>query len=543
MKTMNFYTRNGWAGKNYDSDLSTKDIASKVRAFAKKNFPAFKFSVTSQWSMYADSLTIVMKAGPCVPFIAGSRSAGRGYMRTMTHIKAWKDEFTPEAFSALDGVASFAASFRYDDSDGMEDYFDTNFYLKIEGSDEYEIIEQKKRQSLKAAEPEGEANEAKQVEPAATVEGLEVVDYSEKAIAVFGDTKAVKEELKVLGGKFNPALKYGGEKRAGWIFSKKQADKVRAFIAPAVEPAERVTLPEPPKGIDLAEVLDEIESNEVNEPKQVEPNVMYFVNIKINKGLGTLSKFVATKREMRPKLEKICLDIRNKRAIATNGYILQTKPVTVCDIGNKWKESLERSYPVIDAALWKKMCASAGNGAILTCKLISEDSTMYWLCKCNGFVSKIEAYNYGEYERGFCDIDITKRVELDKNAWISLKKWLSENSKYGSVVIMEHIGGTDKITFKFHGIDISTDVKPIYITSDGFTICVKVAYLLKLVDEFNLFIPESECKGLHFIKNQDIKIIMPLFFDDAGRFRINLTDKKSAFDVAGFHKITHEGSK
>ena len=67
--------------------------------------------------------------------------------------------------------------------------------------------------------------------------------------------------------------------------------------------------------------------------------------------------------------------------------------------------------------------------------------------------------------------------------------------------------------------------------------------MLKLVDEFNLFIPESECKGLHFIKNQDIKIIMPLFFDDAGRFRINLTDKKSAFDVAGFHKITHEGSK
>lgn len=63
--------------------------------------------------------------------------------------------------------------------------------------------------------------------------GMEIVDYSEKAIAVFGDTKTIKDELKKLGGKLNPALKYNGEKRAGWIFSKKQADKVRALLAPS----------------------------------------------------------------------------------------------------------------------------------------------------------------------------------------------------------------------------------------------------------------------------------------------------------------------
>lgn len=33
MKAMNFYTANGWAGSNYDSKLSTKEIAAKVRYY------------------------------------------------------------------------------------------------------------------------------------------------------------------------------------------------------------------------------------------------------------------------------------------------------------------------------------------------------------------------------------------------------------------------------------------------------------------------------------------------------------------------------
>lgn len=229
MKAMSFYTANGWAGSNYDSKLSTKEIAAKVRSYAKKNFPGFKFSVRSEWSMYADSMAVELKAGPCVPFIEGSRSAERGYMSTMSNVKAWKDELTPEVFASLNAVSNYASSFRYDDSDGMQDYFDTNFYLSIKVSDEYKVIEPKAKKS--SVKPE-KVEEAKEVE-AVTAEGLEIVDYSEKAIAVFGDTKAIKEQLKELGGRFNPALNYNGEKRAGWIFSKKQADKVRELLAPA----------------------------------------------------------------------------------------------------------------------------------------------------------------------------------------------------------------------------------------------------------------------------------------------------------------------
>lgn len=229
MKAMSFYTANGWAGSNYDSKLSTKEIAAKVRAYAKKNFPGFKFSVRSEWSMYTDSMYIELKSGPCVPFVEGSRSAERGYMSTMSNVKAWKDELTPEVFASINAVSNYASSFRYDDSDGMQDYFDTNFYLSIEVSDEYKVIEPKAKKS--SVKPE-KVEEAKEVE-AVTVEGIEVVDYSEKAIAVFGDTKAIKGQLKEIGGRFNPSLNYNGEKRAGWIFSKKQADKVRELLAPA----------------------------------------------------------------------------------------------------------------------------------------------------------------------------------------------------------------------------------------------------------------------------------------------------------------------
>ena len=61
-------------------------------------------------------------------------------------------------------------------------------------------------------------------QPAAKAEGLQMVDYSEKAVAVVGDTKPHAGKLKELGGRFNARLKCG----AGWIFSKKKEAAVRA---------------------------------------------------------------------------------------------------------------------------------------------------------------------------------------------------------------------------------------------------------------------------------------------------------------------------
>ena len=60
---------------------------------------------------------------------------------------------------------------------------------------------------------------------------LEIVEYSEKAIAVFGDTKPIKDVLKDLNGLFRANLTHNGERRAGWIYSRKQEQKVRETLA------------------------------------------------------------------------------------------------------------------------------------------------------------------------------------------------------------------------------------------------------------------------------------------------------------------------
>lgn len=59
---------------------------------------------------------------------------------------------------------------------------------------------------------------------------FELVDYSEKAIALFGDTKEIKELLKAMGGKFNPRLTYNGGKRAGWIFKQSKRGELNTII-------------------------------------------------------------------------------------------------------------------------------------------------------------------------------------------------------------------------------------------------------------------------------------------------------------------------
>ena len=60
--------------------------------------------------------------------------------------------------------------------------------------------------------------------------GLRLVKYSDKAYAVFGRTKPVKDQLKAIGGKFNPFLKENGEKSPGWIFSAKKLEQLTEFI-------------------------------------------------------------------------------------------------------------------------------------------------------------------------------------------------------------------------------------------------------------------------------------------------------------------------
>lgn len=57
-----------------------------------------------------------------------------------------------------------------------------------------------------------------------------MVEYSAKAVAVFGHTKPIREELKAMGGRFNSHLTFNGEKIAGWIFPRSKEQRLACYF-------------------------------------------------------------------------------------------------------------------------------------------------------------------------------------------------------------------------------------------------------------------------------------------------------------------------
>lgn len=64
---------------------------------------------------------------------------------------------------------------------------------------------------------------------------LFLYNYTDKAIAVFGEISKYENALLKLGGKFNPNLNYQGERKAGFIFPKTKSTMVAGFIQNPVE--------------------------------------------------------------------------------------------------------------------------------------------------------------------------------------------------------------------------------------------------------------------------------------------------------------------
>lgn len=58
-----------------------------------------------------------------------------------------------------------------------------------------------------------------------------IVHYSEKSVALFGDTRSIKEKLMELHGVFNRRLKYNDQPACGWVFSLKREAALRQLIA------------------------------------------------------------------------------------------------------------------------------------------------------------------------------------------------------------------------------------------------------------------------------------------------------------------------
>jgi len=66
--------------------------------------------------------------------------------------------------------------------------------------------------------------------PPAVPSSLELFPYSDRSFAIFGDTRAVKDQLIDLGGSFNRFLKKNGVVTPGFIFSNKRLASVRCAL-------------------------------------------------------------------------------------------------------------------------------------------------------------------------------------------------------------------------------------------------------------------------------------------------------------------------
>lgn len=223
------YTANAWIGSNCPKNrfLPVKEVAKYIRDYIRKNpeLNVCKWSITTKSYSGGQSLTVALMAAPFEVFSDEWKQKHPHEVETgYTQHADFKDVVTHEAFAVISKVKAFANSFNYDDSDGMIDYFDRGFY------DHYHIgkfdkpfikIEPRTETSNGKAEPNAHETHA------ADTNGVQIIEYSEKAIAVVGDTKPIKNTLRELGGRFNTRLSCG----AGWIFPKTKTGAIREALA------------------------------------------------------------------------------------------------------------------------------------------------------------------------------------------------------------------------------------------------------------------------------------------------------------------------
>ena len=173
--TREFYTQNGWKGSRYECGLSTKEIAKKVREYAKYAYPDFKFSVSISTYSGGSSVYLTLMQSPyeltneklldkwCrnnltnfgrIEFYNGEEWCNEGTEENIQKYKKYTaervyrnwnfneyydfgedmSERSPidiRVLEAIKDVMNYLKSYRFDDSDGQIDYFDTNFYFYV----------------------------------------------------------------------------------------------------------------------------------------------------------------------------------------------------------------------------------------------------------------------------------------------------------------------------------------------------------------------------------------------------------------------------
>lgn len=134
------YTGNGWEGKNYTYAKSTKECAAEIRQTVRKLWPTKEgYRIGVKYNSYSmgSSIDITIKAAPFRIFRPEYTALYKAenwqeIRRLQDERRDWQSvEHTNEAIKLKDELTKLGNGFRMDDSDGMIDYFHTNFYLHV----------------------------------------------------------------------------------------------------------------------------------------------------------------------------------------------------------------------------------------------------------------------------------------------------------------------------------------------------------------------------------------------------------------------------
>lgn len=150
-----FYTANGWKGSNYESGRSLKEIAAIVRRYIKDKYPRYKFSVRTKYASMCQELHVDMLEAPVEVYKTAAEltEADRDFVirrakrcnewrltswndaealaeivRIWNDRGAWYKVPADEIRAVAADVDDFVNSYNREDCDGMQDYFDVNFY-------------------------------------------------------------------------------------------------------------------------------------------------------------------------------------------------------------------------------------------------------------------------------------------------------------------------------------------------------------------------------------------------------------------------------
>lgn len=129
-----FYTQNGWEGELYQQtkSLALKEIARRIKAEFLSLYPTLSISTRTHYFSGGQSIECEITK---VDFEVYKKEIMPQFWndyadKPEAEIPKWvyNLQYTEKAQAIIDSIRRIGDKYRYNDSDGQIDYFDTNFY-------------------------------------------------------------------------------------------------------------------------------------------------------------------------------------------------------------------------------------------------------------------------------------------------------------------------------------------------------------------------------------------------------------------------------